>query len=237
MIIGNHAIQLGAIVRSIALTTLLTLTSRLAAVPAHIRHLMRSTPNPLTVITSISSPQQSQDDASAMLENPRYEAALEAKEIDMNRLPKIAGLLVSSFNTVTLTPKPYVSFNIKIPSSTYCAIQASKEFIASGLKDARVADAFVKRRIMAGDLSGDNVWQDLADIDGRLKEGMGGTWWMRCRLLGDRCVEVGDHVVVVAKVVECGGYEGGEGIGLVYAEGGYRKVGEVVNINGEKGYN
>ena len=204
------------------------------AVPAHIRHLMRSTPNPLTVIISRSPPLQSQEDEFIPPENQRIKPASEVYENDMDQLPKVAGLLVSSFNTVTLTPKPYVSFNIRIPSSTYYAIKVSNEFIASGLKDARVADAFVKRKITAGDLCGDNVWRGLVEVDGRLKEGMGGTWWMRCRLLGDKCVEVGDHVVVVAKVVESGGYEGGEGIGLVYAEGGYRKVGEAVDKTAEK---
>lgn len=56
---------------------------------------------------------------------------------------------------------------------------------------------------------------------------------MRCRVLEEKCVEVGDHAVVVGKVVECGGYEGGEGIGLVYAEGAYRRVGEVVDVEEE----
>ena len=41
-------------------------------------------------------------------------------------------------------------------------------------------------------------------------------------------------MVVVARVTECGEYEGGEGIGLVYAEGEYRKVGEVVDVEEEK---
>ncbi|KAF6240497.1 hypothetical protein HO173_001165 [Letharia columbiana] len=202
--------------------------------PAHIRHLMRSTPNPLTVITSRWPPQQSQDDASGALGNQRDGPAPEVQGKDADQLPKTAGLLVSSFNTVTLTPKPYVSFNIRLPSSTYFAIKASCEFTASGLKDARVADAFVKRKVARGDPYGESVWHGLIESDGRLKEGMGGTWWMRCRLLGEKCVEVGDHVVVVAKVVESGGYEGGEGIGLVYAEGGYRKVGDVVGVDEEK---
>lgn len=48
-------------------------------------------------------------------------------------------------------------------------------------------------------------------------------------------MEVGDHMLVVAKVLECGGYEGGEGIGLVYAEGSYRKVGEVVDVEDVNG--
>lgn len=193
---------------------------------------MRSTPNPLTAIISRLPPRQFEVDPFAASEEQQLS---DVKQNDVDKLPKIAGLLVSSFNTVTLTPKPYVSFNIRLPSSTYFAIKTSMEFTASGLKDAQVADAFVKRKSTIEDFHGDNVWHGLADIDGRLKEGKGGTWWMRCRLLEDKCVEVGDHMVVVGKVVESGGYEGGEGIGLVYAEGAYRKVGEVVDVGEEKG--
>ena len=47
---------------------------------------------------------------------------------------------------------------------------------------------------------------------------------MRCRLVPEKCVEVGDHVIVVAEVQSCGGYKGGKGMGLVYAERGYRKL-------------
>lgn len=194
---------------------------------------MRSVPNPLTAIISRRPPCNTHDDAIAVAEQ-QPSSDVEKKKNDKDPHPKLAGLLVSSFNTVTLTPKPYVSFNIRLPSSTYLAIEASKEFTASGLKDAQVADAFVKRKHTVGDFHGDNVWRGLADGDGRLKEGKGGTWWMRCRLLEEKCVEVGDHVVVVGKVVECGGYEGGEGIGLVYAEGAYREVGEVVDVGEEK---
>lgn len=81
---------------------------------------------------------------------------------------------------------------------------------------------------------GSDVWQGRVGRDGRLEGGKGGTWWMRCRVVGDKCVEVGDHVVVVAEVVECGGYEGGEGMGLVYADGGYRKVGAVEDVRDGK---
>ena len=71
------------------------------------------------------------------------------------------------------------------------------------------------------------------ESNGRLKKGLGGTWWMRCRLQGDKCVALGDHMIVVGKVLECGGYEGGEGMGLIYAEGGYRKVGTAINMDFE----
>lgn len=235
MTIGNQAMQLGATVRSPVLSNVSMLTTWLTAVPAHIRHLMRSTPHPLTVIISHPPPRQFQDDASATSETQHNEPTADAKGFDLDQIPKIAGLLVSSFNTVTLTPKPYVSFNVRLPSSTYCAIEASNEFTASGLIDARVADTFVKRKLTLREIWGGNAWHDLVEMDGRLKEGKGGTWWMRCRLSRDKCTVVGDHMVVVAKVLEAGGYKGGEGIGLVYAEGEYRKVGEVVNVDEEKG--
>lgn len=197
---------------------------------------MRSTPSALTVIISCPSRQQYSDDPSAAaLGNEHTNPASEVEKNDMHRLPEMAGLLVSSLNTVTLYPRPYVSFNIRLPSRTYATIQASNGFTASGLKDTRVAEAFTKRKPTRGDLFGEYVWRGLVESDGRLKKGNGGTWWMRCRLSRDKCVEVGDHMLVVAKVLECGGYEGGEGIGLVYAEGSYRKVGEVVDVEDVNG--
>jgi flavin reductase (DIM6/NTAB) family NADH-FMN oxidoreductase RutF len=38
-------------------------------------------------------------------------------------------MTVSSFNTVTLCPEPIVSFNVKLPSETYNAIQSSCRFL------------------------------------------------------------------------------------------------------------
>ena len=201
--------RLGATVRSVALNTFLVLTTRSTAVATHIRHLMRSAPNALTVITSCPSPHLYRDNPSAASENEHVELAPQPKEEDdMHQLPRISGCLVSSFNTVTLTPKPYVSFNIRLPSFTYSTIQASNGFTASGLKDARVADGFVNRKFKWNDPHGPyggSFLHGSVEADGRLKKGKGGTWWMRCRLLGEKCVEVGDHVVVVAKVLECGG--------------------------------
>ena len=239
MIIGSHALLLGATVCSHPnpFNQLLhaNKASPSTAVAAHIQHLMRSAPNPLTAIISYSSRERYRDNPPAASENEHIAPAPEVGKNDgMGSLPKLAGLLVSSFNTVTLDPKPYVSFNIRLPSLTYEVIRASNGFTASGLKDARVADAFVKRSFTFKDRYSENLWAEWVDGDGRLKRGKGGTWWMRCRLQGDKCVEVGDHIIVVAKVLECGGYEDGEGTGLVYAEGGYRKVGAVVDVREEK---
>ena len=182
-------------------------------VAAHIRHLMRSAPNHLTAIISCSSPDQYRDIPTAASENKPIEPGAPAAEKDDDdddddggTLPKLTGLLVSSFNTVALHPTPYVSFNIKLPSLTYDVIRASNGFTASGLKDARVADALVKRGVALRNRYSETFWAEWVEgDDGRLAKGKGGTWWMRCRLLGDRCVEVGDHMIVVAMVLECGG--------------------------------
>ena len=172
-------------------------------------------PHALAVITSRPGPKQYPD-----IEKPPAAAAAGRPP------PKVAGLLVSSFNTVALTPHVYVSFNVRLPSNTYTGMQRYHGFTASGVKDPVVADAFVKRRHPSGDETepDENRWQGLVTTDGKLKPGMGGTWWMHCRLVQEKCVEVGDHVIVVGEVLACGGYWRGEGTGLVYAEGAYRKV-------------
>ncbi|MCJ1455247.1 hypothetical protein MMC28_005601 [Mycoblastus sanguinarius] len=160
---------------------------------------MRSTPHPLTIIVSHSP--------------------------SSNRPDPARGLLVSSFNTLTLHPKPYVSFNIKTPSSTYAAICESGYFVASGLYSSRVADAFAKNE------RGTRTWQSFVQEDGKLQNEGGGTWWMRCRWTEDKCVKVGDHVIVVAEVVQAMEYRHGGVTGLVYAHGTYREVGEEVDID------
>jgi len=65
----------------------------------YMRWLMRRIPQPVVVITT-SSPSSTASDEPL---NP-------------------CAMTVSSFTTVTLTPTPYVSFNIRKPSSTYTAI-------------------------------------------------------------------------------------------------------------------
>lgn len=221
---------------------------------------MRSTPLALTAITSCPNPGHyvdKEDSPAASTETDPTEPAPTTISNDSSTsrsLPKMSGLLVSSFNTVTLTPHVYVSFNIRVPSNTYTTMKHSHGFVASGLRDAAVADAFVKRqaRLPPPSSSGDEMdrddysfdfdrnyykdnsrWLDLVEPDGRLKPGHGGTWWMRCRLVRDKCVEVGDHVIVVAKALACGAYSGGKRIGLVYMEGEYQNV-RVGALNMEK---
>lgn len=70
---------------------------------------------------------------------------------------------------------------------------------------------------------------------GKLKDRKGGTWWMVCRLVKERCVEVGDHVVVVGEVMSANTYGDEKGrTGLIYAKGKYRKIGKVLEIASEE---
>lgn len=55
---------------------------------------------------------------------------------------------------------------------------------------------------------------------------------MQCRLVQEKCAQLGDHVVVVGEVLRAGEYEGNKGPGVIYVNGEYREVGEVVEHNG-----
>ena len=162
---------------------------------------MRQVPHPLTVIVS---------------------------QPTTNKSHSSSGLLVSSFNTVTLTPDPYVSFNLKLPSSTFEAIKESKRFTASAIAAVDTAKAFLNN----GKGTGTDGLKDIVEDEGRLKAGKGGIWWMRCRWVEDKCQRVGDHVIVVGIVLQAGTYEitqdGSCQAALTYLDGNYRTVGSVI---------
>ena len=168
---------------------------------------MRPVPSALTVITSFH-PSNNEDGSKTPGEQH--------------------GLLVSSFNTVTLSPKPFASFNIKLPSKTYSAITASRFFTASGIDNPRTAGAFVYGK--------NSEWKEMVEASGRLKKGMGGLWWMRCEWVENTSVRVGDHMIMVGRVKEAGRYED-EGAGykrLVYADGEYWRLGGMVSDRGDE---
>ncbi|KAL9607115.1 MAG: hypothetical protein Q9167_007941 [Letrouitia subvulpina] len=160
-----------------------------------VRTLMRQVPHPLTVIIA---------------QHPHQ--------------PTPSGLLVSSFNTVTLAPTPYVSFNLKLPSSTFAAIKASGSFTASAINSARLARAFLNNGSVDPNVENGTL----------VKRGRGGVWWMRCVWAREKSTRVGDHLVVIGEVVQAGTY-GAEGSHraderrMVYMDGRYRAVGQVVD--------
>ena len=93
-----------------------------------------------------------------------------------------------------------------------------------------MADSFVK-------VNKDEEWQRFMENKGhqkgKLVDGRGGTWWMRCRLVSDKCMEVGDHMMILGFVYEAGNYRTGGNTGLVYSHGQYHTVGGVVHIDEE----
>ena len=133
------------------------------------------------------------------------------------------GLLVSSFNSVTISPIPYVSFNIKVPSSTLDAVDASRHFTASIIDDPYTADVF------AGMVRKDEkLWEQMLEPDGSLKEGCGGLVWMKCVWEARRRLDVGDHAIIVGEVVDAGQYSDTRPLdesAMVYWSGTYTGIG------------
>ena len=149
-----------------------------------------------------------------------------------------SGLLVSSLNTVTLSPVPYISFNIKVPSTTYNFIRDFGAFMVSGLDDPIAGFALTAKNTAKEREEGNLYWTRLVDGKGRVESNCGGTWWMKC--MYHQNTRVGDHLIVVAQVLEAGslrenGRDGDSADGtpanqdladgMVYMDGSYRYVG------------
>ena len=168
--------------------------------------------------------------------------------------PNFKGMTVSSFTTLTLTPSPIVTFNVRKPSQTLTAISRSKQFLIHILSatesGANVADAFTK-----GNGSGSDVFSNPAfsvlvkttdgtveDLDPPLLAAEGITKVLRCELLEEKgLIEVGDHVLVLGKVlgiIEPSTDQNLDNIekwGLCYLDRAYREVGSVIGLAGQGG--
>ena len=136
---------------------------------------------------------------------------------------KPTGLLVSSFNSVTLYPIPYISFNIKVPSATLEVIRSSGHFTASIIDSPYTADVFAQQVDNANDLKG-----DLLRPNGKLEDGNGGVLWMKCKWSRKDVIEVGDHAIMVGEVLDFGSYhtkDMAEGA-MMYWHGHYMFLGQ-----------
>ena len=104
----------------------------------------------------------------------------------------LVGLIVSSFNTVTLHPEPLVSFNIKTPSSTYDRIIETGEFNATSISSIETANIFTR------------PLSQLAKVKHLDSAGMirGAIFSFRCSWLKEKSIEVGDHFIMVGRVIE-----------------------------------
>jgi len=193
-----------------------------------IRFLMRRVPHSVAVITS---------------NMPRH------------NLPEgFCGMTVSSFNTVCLEPKVIVSFNIKRPSATYEAIEASGQFnvhlINSTSQGAAIAELFATGRgretfkdvqqrnddseVVSSTTSND----ELAEREPDLLRSNNVMFTLQCKLL-DQTLKVADHVIVLGEVLThrlpaVVQTWDGMSLGMCYVNRLYRRPGRVQLLPGER---
>ena len=126
-----------------------------------------------------------------------------------------AGMLASSFNTVSLEPDPIVSFNVRLPSRTYDAIVRTGAFEVSPLWSIHAAKAFESGQ--------SNTNKMLLRSERLTNERLFG---FRCEWLKDKSMEVADHVIMLGKVVKVVDMPESKSplSALVYSDGQYRLV-------------
>ena len=178
-----------------------------AHVTDQLKMTMRAMTHPVVVITSRPITSSPKDDDATAIEGCR-------------------GLTVSSFNTVSLSPQPMVSFNIRTPSRTWDAMESSGRaciHVLSATSDA----AFIAQIFTTPRDPPHQGFLDVAQVGGRTEVGTrvpvashGGvsqdltpiSWapvieakgavkkWIHVVLDRKHCQRVGDHALVVARV-------------------------------------
>jgi flavin reductase (DIM6/NTAB) family NADH-FMN oxidoreductase RutF len=153
------------------------------------------------------------------------------------------GVTVSSFCTVTLHPIPVVSFNLRVPSRSWDAISGSGYLRVHLLKatpeGATVAHAFTLpyeqpdepfkqlsqlRSVHVQFNSKTRNPAKVARIVGR--DAIHADFV--AKVMPEKCIEVGDHMIIVAEVTEMSTYEDADATdagALAYGMKGYRQLG------------
>ena len=187
--------------------------------PDGMRLLMRRMIHPIVLITATKSDEK----------DAKLPATLTSADIE-----NFCAMTVSSMTTVTLTPKPVISFNAKRPSRTLEAILSQKSFfttlLAENQNGACIADAFARgspqaglRRIEKLDTS-ISFQPDSVSFPPKISS-TGFLGRFACELIPEKCVDIADHTIVVAKVVGIEVFNKKD-YGLSYTNGRYRRVGD-----------
>ncbi|GAB1736172.1 hypothetical protein NU219Hw_g6847t1 [Hortaea werneckii] len=184
-------------------------------------------------------------------------------DIDESSFIGCRGVTVSSFTAVTLFPQPIVSFNLKVPSRTWDAI-ASSQWLTAHILSANTDAATLTHAFTQPYPSPEHAFHVIRKLgvqislptnepsrSPRLNHKEAVLAQVHARVLPAKCVQAGDHVIVVAEVKKVGiarrederrPIEGGrekalarlgsdEVVGLTYAKKGYRKgAGEMIQI-------
>ncbi|KAI7157271.1 hypothetical protein KC349_g5754 [Hortaea werneckii] len=184
-------------------------------------------------------------------------------DLDQSTFIGCRGVTVSSFTAVTLFPQPIVSFNLKVPSRTWDAI-ASSQWLTAHILSANTDAATLTHAFIQPYPSPEHAFHVIRKLgveislptnepsrSPRLNHKEAVLAQVHARILPAKCVQAGDHVIVVAEVKKVGiarrederrPIEGGrekalarlgseEVVGLTYAKKGYRKgAGEMIQI-------
>ena len=146
------------------------------------------------------------------------------EELDQKR---IIGLLVSSFNTVSVDARngPIVSFNLKIPSSSFDAIKVAGNFQVSFPWATNICDRFRDPK--------ERDALNAAQIEKLIKEET--VFTFKCKWLEKQSVQVADHMIMLGQVR---GYSYGDIVDedrvtwsvrpLAYRWGKYTKLGTAI---------
>lgn len=204
--------------------------------------------------------QEGKEDAVKMILRPMAHpvvvviAATRNADTSSETIDHFRGVTVSSLSSVTVAPKAILSFNLRLPSRTWDAIQSNAKISISLLEasteGAAIAHAFTKphedpaeafrelSRLGYGMRS-----LPFADIKRLCKVHPSGETDIESAIFGwfvaevklDSCVKIGDHVIVVAEVLHTLLLDkareraaAGESFGLVYANREYKQPGSTI---------
>ena len=110
----------------------------------------------------------------------------------LNEDRRLVGLLVSSFNTVTIEPEPIVSFNLKLPSSTYDAITLGDRFSVTALSTVQMAKKF-----LLGTRTQNGRKRPNSNLSKWRRVGL---FHMQCEWIKEKSVHVGENIIMVGRV-------------------------------------
>jgi flavin reductase (DIM6/NTAB) family NADH-FMN oxidoreductase RutF len=152
------------------------------------------------------------------------------------------GVTVSSFCTVTLQPIPVVSFNLRVPSRSWDAISGSGylrvHLLRASPEGAAIAHAFTlpyeqphqpfehlsQSGVMVGYSQRSQNPASVPQIRSRAAIHAN----FVAKVMPEKCIQVGDHMIVVAEVKEIEGFgsaAASAGGALAYGMRGYRQLG------------
>ena len=127
---------------------------------------------------------------------------------DEQKYSRLCAMTVSSINTVTLEPEPVISFNIRRPSRSHDAIfhngGFNVQFLTASVAGRYMGEAFSRGNAVKGfqmlDKAGISWSYSSTEANGPLINGDGVLACVKCRLIAKKCVEIGDHTVIIATI-------------------------------------